>query len=196
LTGGFCGSQGFTEKLQQEDAMGHIRGALFIMVGVLLGFAPGIRADSLQLKNGNFLQGKYMGGTERAVQFEVNGKMRLYDIDQILSISFAAASVDGGMPSNSAEAGHGRNAEGCVAANSPAPSSTAKSRLKSAKMQSTQNGLRIAEKPGTSGREMGQMSGPLRTNWAPSGDCESTSDTSFVGPRFAWLPKRMDALQA
>ncbi len=101
--------------------MGHIRGALLILVGVLLSLAPGVRADSLQLKNGNFLQGKYMGGTERAVQFEVNGKMRLYDIDQILSISFAAASVDGGMPSNSAEAGHGRNAEGCAAAKSPAP---------------------------------------------------------------------------
>jgi hypothetical protein len=166
------------------------------MAGVLLGFAPGIRADSLQLKNGNFLQGKYMGGTERAVQFEVNGKMRLYDIDQILSISFAAASVDGGMPSKSAEAGHGRNAEGCVAAKSPAPSSAAKSRLKSAKVQSTQNGLRIAEKPGTSGRGMGQMNGPLRTNWALAGDCESTSDTSFAGPRFARLPKRMYALQA
>ena len=94
--------------------MGYIRGALLIMVAVLLSFAPGIRADSLQLKNGNVVQGVYMGGTERAVQFEVNGKMRLYGIEQILSISFAAASVDGGMPSNSADAGHSRNAEGFV----------------------------------------------------------------------------------
>ncbi len=135
--------------------MGHIRGALLIMVGVLLSLAPGVRADSLQLKNGNFIQGKYMGGTERAVQFEVNGKMRMYDVEQILSISFAAASVDGGMPSNSAEAGHGRNAEGCVAAKSSAAGSAAKSQLKSAKMQSTQNGSRVAGKPGTSGGGMG-----------------------------------------
>ena len=176
--------------------MGHIRGALFIMVGVLLSLAPGIRADSLQLKNGNFLQGKYMGGTERAVQFEVNGKMRLYDIDQILSISFAAASVDGGMPSNSAEAGHGRNAEGCVAAKSPATSSTAKSQLKSTKMQSTQNGLQIAGKPDPSGRGIGQVKRPQRTNWAPAGDRESTSDTSFAGARFAWPPKRIEVLAA
>ena len=83
--------------------MGYIRGASLIMVGALLIFAPGVRADSLQLKNGNFLQGKYMGGTERAVQFEVNGKMRLYDVGQILSISFAAASADGGIPSNDDE---------------------------------------------------------------------------------------------
>jgi len=125
--------------------MGHIRGALLVMVGVLLSLAPAVRADSLQLKNGNFVQGKYMGGTERAVQFEVNGKMRLYDIDQILSISFAAESVGGGMPSKSASAGHSGNAQGCVAAKSTAPSSAAKSQLKSAKMQSTRGGLQVAE---------------------------------------------------
>jgi hypothetical protein len=195
LAGGFFGPYGFTEKQQQEDTMGHIRGALLIMVGVLLTLAPGVRADSLQLKNGNLIQGKYMGGTDRAVQFEVNGKMRLYDIEQILSISFAAASVDGGMPSNSAEAGHGRNAEGCVAAKSSAPSSTAKSQLKSVKMQSTQNGLRSAGKSG-SGRGMGLLNRPLRTNWARAGDCDSTPDTSFVGARFAWLPRRIDVFAA
>ncbi len=176
--------------------MGHIRGALLTMVGVLLSLAPGVRADSLQLKNGNFIQGKYMGGTERAVQFEVNGKMRLYDIEQILSISFAAASVDGGMPSNSADAGHGRNAEGCVAAKSSASSSTAKSQLKSVKVQSTQNGLQVAGKARTSGRVAGEVNKPLRTNWARAGDCDSTPDSSFAGARFAWLPKRIDVFPA
>jgi len=176
--------------------MGYIRGASLIMVGVLLGFAPGIRADSLQLKNGNVVQGKYMGGTERAVQFEVNGKMRLYDVGQILSISFAAASVDGGMPSNSAGARHSRNAEGCVAAKSPAASSADKSQLKSAKMQSSQNGLQIAGKPDPSGRGIAQVNRPLRTIWARAADCDSTSDTSFAGARFAWLPKRIEGLPA
>lgn len=177
--------------------MGHIRGAVLIMVGVLLlSLAPGVRADSLQLKNGNFIQGKYMGGTDRAVQFEVNGKVRLYDIEQILSISFAAASVDGGMPSNSAEAGHGKNAGGCVAARSSAPSSTAKSQLKSVKMQSTQNGLQSAGKAAQSGKAIGQVNRPLRTNWAPARACESTSNTSFAGARFAWLPRRIDAFSA
>jgi hypothetical protein len=84
----------------QEDAMRHIRAILIVMIGVFLVLVPGLRADSLQLKNGNFVQGKYLGGTERSVQFEVNGKIRLYGIDEILSISFAAASADGGIPSN------------------------------------------------------------------------------------------------
>jgi len=80
--------------------MRHIRGILIVLMGISLVLVPGLRADSLQLKNGNFVQGKYLGGTERAVQFEVNGKIRLYGIDEILSISFAAASADGGIPSN------------------------------------------------------------------------------------------------
>jgi hypothetical protein len=161
--------------------MGRIRGVLLLIVGLLLSFAPGIHADSLQLKNGNSVQGKYMGGTERAVQFEVNGKMRIYDIDQILSISFAAASVDGGMPSKSAEAGQNRNADRCVAAKRPASSSAAKVQLKPAKVQGGRNVSQVAGKPELSGRGMGQGSRPLRTNWTRAGDCKSTSDTSFAG---------------
>jgi hypothetical protein len=83
--------------------MRHIGGILIVVMGISLVLVPGLRADSLQLKNGNFVQGKYLGGTERAVQFEVNGKIRLYGIDEILSISFAAASADGGIPSNDDE---------------------------------------------------------------------------------------------
>lgn len=80
--------------------MWHSRGILIVLTVISLVLVPGLRADSLQLKNGNFVQGKYLGGTERAVQFEVNGKIRLYDINEILSINFAAASADGGIPSN------------------------------------------------------------------------------------------------
>lgn len=83
--------------------MWHIRTILIMLMGISLALVPGLHADSLQLKNGNFVQGKYLGGTERAVQFEVNGKTRLYGIDEILSISFAAASADGGIPSNDDE---------------------------------------------------------------------------------------------
>jgi hypothetical protein len=80
--------------------MRHIRAISIAMAGILLFLVPAARADSLQLKSGNFVQGRYLGGTERAVQFEVNGRIRLYGIDEILSISFAAASADGGIPSN------------------------------------------------------------------------------------------------
>jgi hypothetical protein len=83
--------------------MRQIQAILITMAGILLVLVPAMRADSLQLKSGNFVQGKYLGGTDRAVQFEVNGKIRLYGVDEILSISFAAASADGGLPSNNVD---------------------------------------------------------------------------------------------
>ncbi|HZP34301.1 MAG TPA: hypothetical protein VFB23_13165 [Candidatus Acidoferrales bacterium] len=84
--------------------MSHRRLILIVLTGLLLMLAARMRADSLQLKNGSFVQGKYLGGTERAVQFAVNGKVHLYDTDEILSISFGSASGDsGGIPSNAAD---------------------------------------------------------------------------------------------
>ena len=91
--------------------MWHLRTILIARAGILLLLVPGVQADSLQLKNGNFVQGKYLGGTERAVQFEANGKIRLYDIGEILSISFAAASADGGIPSNDVDTKPSANTE-------------------------------------------------------------------------------------
>jgi hypothetical protein len=91
--------------------MWQIRAALIAMAGILFVLVPGVRADSLQLKNGNFVQGKYLGGTERAVQFAVNGKIHLYGTDEILSISFAAASADGGIPSNNVDPKPSANTE-------------------------------------------------------------------------------------
>jgi hypothetical protein len=80
--------------------MRKISTGLLVLAGVLLGVIPAIHADSLQLKNGNSVQGKYLGGTERAVQFEADGKVQIYYVNQILSINFGTVSPDGGVPSN------------------------------------------------------------------------------------------------
>jgi hypothetical protein len=91
--------------------MWHLRISIVAAAAIFFLCLPELRADSLQLKNGNFVQGRYLGGTERAVQFEVNGKTRLYSIEEILSISFAAASADGGIPSNNADPKPNANTE-------------------------------------------------------------------------------------
>jgi len=91
--------------------MWHLRKIVIALAGFFLFSLPELHADSLQLKNGNFVQGKYLGGTERDVQFQVNGKIRLYDIEEILSISFAAASADGGIPSNNVDPKPNANAD-------------------------------------------------------------------------------------
>jgi hypothetical protein len=55
------------------------------------GLCIGASADTLQMKNGTVVQGKFLGGSERAVQFDVNGKINLYNVDEILSITFTGA---------------------------------------------------------------------------------------------------------
>src|SRR5712691_11804963 len=56
-------------------------------------------ADTLQLKDGRAIQGKFLGGTQASVQFEANGKIDLYNVDQVISITFTGApSVSSAMP--------------------------------------------------------------------------------------------------
>src|ERR1700674_4161132 len=63
--------------------------------GLLLGLCLASSADTLQMKDGNVVRGRYLGGSERAVQFEVNGKIELYNVDQVLSITFTGAPAAG-----------------------------------------------------------------------------------------------------
>src|ERR1700687_3794223 len=48
-------------------------------------------ADTLQMKDGRVIQGRFLGGTQASVQFEANGKIELYDVDQVISITFTGA---------------------------------------------------------------------------------------------------------
>jgi len=54
-------------------------------------FAVSASADTLQLKDGRVVQGRFLGGTQASVQFESNGKIDLYDVDQVISITFTGA---------------------------------------------------------------------------------------------------------
>jgi len=48
-------------------------------------------ADTLQLKDGRVVQGKFFGGTQASVQFETQGKIELYNVDDIISVTFTGA---------------------------------------------------------------------------------------------------------
>ncbi len=45
-------------------------------------------ADTLQMKDGRVIQGRFLGGTQASVQFETNGKIELYDVNQVISLTF------------------------------------------------------------------------------------------------------------
>ena len=75
--------------------------ALLGTAAVVLAFGLVAVADTLQLKNGAVVQGKYLGGSERAVQFEVGGKIELYAVGDVLSITFTGTPAASGAGASS-----------------------------------------------------------------------------------------------
>lgn len=55
-------------------------------------------ADTLQMKDGRVIQGKFLGGTQASVQFEDKGKIELYDVDDIISVTFTSSGRDSSAP--------------------------------------------------------------------------------------------------
>jgi YMGG-like Gly-zipper len=67
-------------------------GLLATLVWAGLGWmAVSASADSLQMKDGRVIQGRFFGGTQASVQFETNGKIELYGVDDIISVTFTSA---------------------------------------------------------------------------------------------------------
>ncbi len=50
-------------------------------------------ADTLQMKDGRVIQGKFLGGSQANVQFETNGKIELYNVDDIISVTFTGSAA-------------------------------------------------------------------------------------------------------
>jgi hypothetical protein len=62
------------------------------VLGVLYLLGSTAWGDSLQLKNGSLIKGKYLGGTETEVVFQVGSSTQRYAVSDVESISFDAAS--------------------------------------------------------------------------------------------------------
>ena len=81
---------------------------LKLMCGLafLLCFGAAIaRADSLELKNGSVINGRFVGATETEIKFQVGSSMQRYNIADIVSVKFdsdrPAGDVSGTRPSAS-----------------------------------------------------------------------------------------------
>jgi len=67
-----------------------MKNKLFFLLSVLLGLAATTaRGDTLELKNGTVLQGKYLGGTADTVRFETSAGMQIVSYDEIKNMSVA-----------------------------------------------------------------------------------------------------------
>ncbi|MBD3307497.1 hypothetical protein GF339_13795 [candidate division KSB3 bacterium] len=48
-------------------------------------------ADTIEMKDGRLIEGKYMGGTQQTIRFQADGKVAVYPIRKILAVTFSSA---------------------------------------------------------------------------------------------------------
>jgi hypothetical protein len=58
-------------------------GLFFVII-----FAVGAVADTLELKDGRVLQGRYLGGTQAVMRFEVDGNVQTFNTNEIVALTF------------------------------------------------------------------------------------------------------------
>ena len=56
------------------------------------GFSGLIFADTLTLRNGDQVEGTYLGGTTRVLRMEVNGEVQTFDIGMVTNLQFSVPS--------------------------------------------------------------------------------------------------------
>src|SRR5258707_11890273 len=56
------------------------------------------QADSLELKNGSLIKGKFMGGTESEISFQVGSSLQKYNLADIVSLKFDSEKAASDMP--------------------------------------------------------------------------------------------------
>ena len=89
-------------------------------LGLVLALCPMAsmaRADSLQLRNGSRINGKFMGGTESGISFQVGSSLQTYKLADIASLTFDSASAESDAP---APRESSSSPEPAAAANQPA----------------------------------------------------------------------------
>jgi hypothetical protein len=66
----------------------------FLTAAALGLFFVGVAAaDTLELKNGRVLNGKYLGGTQVVLRFEVNGEVQTFNTTDIVALTFTGRSA-------------------------------------------------------------------------------------------------------
>lgn len=81
--------------------------------------AAAAQADTLELKDGRVLQGRYLGGTQTVLRFEVNGEVQAYPTSDIVAVTFTSgkSAAQAGSPEYAAPASaHGNSAASTRAA--------------------------------------------------------------------------------
>lgn len=75
--------------------------ALFVLC---LCFASWAAADTLEMKDGRVLQGRFLGGTQAVLRFEINGEVKTFNVSDAVAVTFTSGSSASSSPAASAAA--------------------------------------------------------------------------------------------
>ena len=75
---------------------GRVRMIAALALGLF--FAGAAVADTLELKDGRVLQGRYLGGTQAVVRFEINGDVQTFSVNDVVGVTFTGASGKSSAP--------------------------------------------------------------------------------------------------
>ena len=64
----------------------------FAAIAVALFFVSVAAADTLELKSGKVVQGRYLGGTAAILRFEVNGEIQTFSANDVVALTFTGRS--------------------------------------------------------------------------------------------------------
>jgi hypothetical protein len=67
-------------------------------------FAGPVSADTLELRDGRVLKGRYLGGTQVVLRFEISGEVQTFNTNDIVALTFTGASAPLAPPPASAPA--------------------------------------------------------------------------------------------
>src|ERR1700744_2951769 len=80
-----------SQDKKQERGRGEFNVKLRLNCGLVFAVCLGTSfawADSLELKNGSLIKGKFMGGTAREISFQVGSSVQKYNVADIVSLKF------------------------------------------------------------------------------------------------------------
>jgi hypothetical protein len=69
-----------------------LRRLLVVAAGVLALAAPAL-CDTLELKDGRVIQGKYLGGTQQNIRFLVDNEVKLFPVSEAVAITFTGGAL-------------------------------------------------------------------------------------------------------
>jgi hypothetical protein len=70
-----------------------MKGVTRFLAAAALGFVfvAGASADTLELKDGRVLQGRFLGGTQATMRFSVNGEVQTFNVTEIVALTFTSS---------------------------------------------------------------------------------------------------------